>query len=205
MTVVTPSESGSDDLCLLVPAAVAGDRDAWKRLVRRYTSMVRNVASRYHLNDGDVEDVTQTVWLRCFQDLAQLREVRALPGWLKTTAHHEALRLRSSHARSVSMDPIDLERKLGQTNVAADGSLDLLRAEANRIVREALDELPCSHRKLITMLHDDAQPSYSDISRVLGIPTGSIGPTRARCLALLRRTSALRSYLDATDGMRESA
>jgi RNA polymerase sigma factor (sigma-70 family) len=205
MTAITSPGSGSDDLCVLVPAAVAGGRDAWNHLVGRYTTMIRNVARGYHLNNGDVEDVVQTVWLRCFQHLSQLREVRALPGWLKTTAQHEALRLSTSHARSISMDPIDLERMLDRTDDGSDGSVDLLRAEANQTVREALDELPAGHRKLLTVLYDDAQPSYRDISQVLGIPTGSIGPTRARCLAKLRRTIALRSYQDVTGGMAKSA
>src|SRR6478752_4205833 len=118
--------SGSDSLCSLVPAAAAGDRDAWNHLVERYSSMIRNVARGYRLNHGDVEDVVQTVWLRCFQHLSQLREPRALPGWLKTTAQHEALRLSTSLSRSTSMDPVDLERLLDRTSVA-DGSADLLR------------------------------------------------------------------------------
>ena len=66
-------------------------------------------------------------------------------------------------------------------------------------------ELPAGHRKLLTMLHDDAQPSYRDISQMLGIPTGSIGPTRARCLAKLRSTAGLRGYQNATRWMAESA
>ena len=94
------------------------------------------------------------------------------------------------------MDPVDLERLLDRTGVA-DGSADLLRAEAGQAVRDALAELPVEYRRLLLLLHADAQPSYREISQALGIPAGSIGPTRARCLAKLRRTSALRSYLDA--------
>ncbi len=37
--------------------------------------------------------------------------------------------------------------------------------------------------------------SYRDISTLLDIPVGSIGPTRARCLGRLRATSALRELL----------
>jgi len=51
---------------------------------------------------------------------------------LKTIAQHKALRLSMSHARSISMDPIDLERMLDRTGDGSDGSVDLLRAEANR-------------------------------------------------------------------------
>ena len=170
-------------------------------MVERYSSMLPNVTRGYRLNDADVdvEDVVQAVWLRCFQHLSQLRDARALPGWLKTTAQHEALRLSPSRARSMSVDPVDLERMLDGTGIA-DCSADLLRAEAGQAVRDGLAELPVESRRLLLLLHADVQPSYREISRELGIPAGSIGPTRARSLAKLWRTVALRSHLDAIGG-----
>ena len=102
------------------------------------------------------------------------------------------------------MDPTDLERILDRTEVA-DGSADLLLAEAGQAVRNALAELPDSQRRLLILLHADAQPSYREISKALGIPQGSIGPTRARSLAKLRRAPALRSYLENAWSVAESA
>jgi RNA polymerase sigma factor (sigma-70 family) len=195
--------SGADGLGVLVAAAAAGDRHAWRDLVGRYTSMVRSVARGYRLNDSDVDDVAQTVWLRCFQHLSRLREPRALPGWLKTTTQHEALRLSTSRARWTSMDPVELERALDRTDVS-DGSGDVLRAEAGQALRDALAELPGNHRRLLAMLHSEVQPSYRDISQALGIPAGSIGPTRARSLEKLRRTSVMRSYFG-PNGLVDSA
>jgi RNA polymerase sigma factor (sigma-70 family) len=191
--------TAGESLDVLIPAAAAGDRLATASLVNRYTSLIRSVARGYRLTDSDVDDVTQTVWMRCFQHLGRLREPRALPGWLKTTAQHEALRLSTAQVRSTAMDPIDLERILDRTGVC-DGSADLLREEAGRAVRDGLAELPAAQRRLLTLLHADAQPSYREISEALGIPQGSIGPTRARSLAKLRRMPSLRTYLD-TAGM----
>jgi len=37
---------------------------------------------------------------------------------------------------------------------------------------------------------------YTEISRALGIPVGGIGPSRARCLAKLRRCQPLADLLD---------
>lgn len=195
--------SGAEGVCVLVAAAVAGDQDAWNDLVGRYTPMIRNVARGYRLNDSDIHDVTQTVWLRCFQHLSRLREPRALPGWLKTTTQHEALRLGTSSARFTSMDPVELEQALDRADVT-DGPGKLLQAEASQALRDALAELPADHRRLLTMLHSDVRPSYRDISQALGIPSGSIGPTRARSLEKLRRTSVMRSYFGTT-GLIDSA
>jgi hypothetical protein len=41
-------------------------------------------------------------------------------------------------------------------------------------------------------------PSYADVSAALGIPVGSIGPTRGRCLDRLRET-ALGAGLSVSD------
>lgn len=187
--------AGRDGLDVVVPAAAAGNRAATATLVDRFTPLIRSVARRYRLTDSDVEDVTQTVWLRCFQHLARLREPRALPGWLKTTAQHEALRLATVQVRSTAMDPTDLDRMMDRSGLP-DGCADLLRQEAGQAVRDGLAALPAAQRRLLVLLHADAQPSYREISEALGIPQGSIGPTRARGLEKLRRMPALRVYLD---------
>lgn len=67
--VPAPTTAG-ESLDALIPAAAAGDRAATASLVTRYTSLIRNVARGYRLTDSDVEDVTQTVWMRCFQHLS---------------------------------------------------------------------------------------------------------------------------------------
>ncbi len=192
-----PARPGSDDIAALVADAVAGDRAAWDRLIHRYTPMVGHVARGYRLAEGDVEDVVQAVWMRCFQNLDRIRDPRALPGWLKTTAQNEALRVANARRRSEPIDPVDLERLLGD-HVDADGTAQLLRDEADQVVRDGLAELTPEHRRLLLLLHHDSRPSYRDVSRVLGMPTGSIGPTRARCIAKLRQTRAVSRYVEST-------
>lgn len=187
----------SDELPLIVADAIAGDRRAWNRLVHRYSAMVGRVARGYRLTEGDVEDVVQAVWMRCFESLGRIRDPRALPGWLKTTAQNEALRVANARHRSEPTDPIDLERLLGD-DADPDGTGRLLRAEADQVVRDGLAELTPAHRQLLLMLHNDSRPSYRDIGRVLGMPTGSIGPTRARCIAKLRQTLAVSRYAEST-------
>ena len=68
---------------------------------------------------------------------------------------------------------------------------DLVAAERRQALREALAELPASRRDLLMLLLADPPLAYAEISARLGIPIGSIGPTRARALEQLRRTQAL--------------
>ena len=57
--------------------------------------------------------------------------------------------------------------------------------------------LPPGCQQLIALLIEDPPVSYADISAKLGIPVGSIGPSRARCLAKLRRHPAIAALIDA--------
>ncbi len=77
----------------MVEAARDGDAAAWNRLVERYLPLVVAVAGRYRLNADEVADVSQTLWLRLVEHLDEIREPRALPGWIVTTTRNEAFRL----------------------------------------------------------------------------------------------------------------
>jgi DNA-directed RNA polymerase specialized sigma24 family protein len=83
----------------------------------------------------------------------------------------------------------------------------LLRRERNRAVVDGLGELTAEQRQLLILLHAEPKASYRDISRALGMPPGSIGPTRARCLKKLRSTNALQRLLrsDGDQERREAA
>jgi len=72
---------------------------------------------------------------------------------------------------------------------------DLLKAEREQVITNGLDEMEPQHRSLLILLHVDERPSYQAIGRSLGMPVGSIGPTRARSLQKLRTTRSVSSYL----------
>jgi DNA-binding CsgD family transcriptional regulator len=59
-------------------------------------------------------------------------------------------------------------------------------AGRNMALRAAFAGLPPRCQQLLSMLTSDPPHSYADISAELGIPVGSIGPYRARCLDRLR-------------------
>ena len=60
----------------------------------------------------------------------------------------------------------------------------------------ALAELPERQRALLLLLIEDPPLSYEEISRRLGLPVGSIGPTRARALARIRTNQAMQALLN---------
>ena len=175
----------------LVASAANGDHTAWECLVDRFAPLVRHVTHRYRLSNNDFYDVNQIVWLRLLENIDRIREPRALAGWIVATTRNEALRVLKSRRRLQLVDAIDdfaTERTAHQETPAE----QLIRQERHRAVRDGLAELKPAQRELLLLLHAEPPLSYQEISRRLNIPTGSIGPTRARCLVKLRQTSALR-------------
>src|SRR5271169_2478265 len=73
----------------LVTRARDGDQQAWGALVERYAPLIWSICRRYRLSDADAEDVGQAVWLHLVDQLANLRDPAALPGWLVTTTRRQ--------------------------------------------------------------------------------------------------------------------
>ena len=179
----------------LVRAAVDGDAEAWGEIVQRFAGLVVAVCRRYRLGDADVGDVSQTVWLRAVEHLGGLREPGALPSWLVSTTRHECLRS-LERAKRVVLTDTPPEAHPAQEELDA----ELLAAERRSALRAAFAVLPQPARDLLVLLLHDPPLSYGEISGRLGIPVGSIGPTRARCLDKLRAAPAVLALLEAGAG-----
>jgi RNA polymerase sigma factor (sigma-70 family) len=196
ITPRTKAESLPDDVDTadLVARARSGCDEAWTALVERFVPVIRAVARGYQLSDNDIEDVGQTVWVQLLEHIDQIREPRALPGWLITTTRRESLRLIRQQRRTILVDPLaSVYEDETETDNGVDA--DLLRMEEARVLLESLADLPPIQRNLLRLLSGEPTMSYREISAVLTMPVGSIGPTRARGLARLRATPAVRNYV----------
>jgi RNA polymerase sigma factor (sigma-70 family) len=172
------------DAAALVRGAVAGDHQAWERLVDQYARLIWSITASFKLTESDAADVAQTTWLRLLEHIDRIEYPDRVGSWLAATARNECLRCLAAHKRVVpSQDDVELNGA-----VAHGPEIDerLLADERARIVRDALSHLPSRWQRLLKLLMADPPASYTDISDELGLPIGSIGPTRARCLARLR-------------------
>jgi RNA polymerase sigma factor (sigma-70 family) len=189
----------------LVQAAREGDSGAWTAIIQRYGGLIRNVARRYRLSPADTEDVSQLVWAKLFDHIGRIREPRALPGWIVKTTANTSLGIARTQARVIPTDPVTLAQRKDATRAsrtAADAHEPpsvLQRKEDLTFLRKGLDELPSEQRELLILLMADPPLTYQQISKQLGRPIGSIGPTRARILDRLRKTTAVRGITLADD------
>jgi RNA polymerase sigma factor (sigma-70 family) len=173
-----------DGVAELVRGAAAGDSRAWEQLVDRYGRLVWAVTRDFRLPADDAADVFQVTWLRLLENIGRIRHPGRLGSWLATTAAHESLRCVTAASRMVLVR--DEAMLNGWLASGPEPDEALLAQEQARAVRDAVSRLPSHCQRLIGLLMADPPVSYAEISDRLGIPAGSIGPTRGRCLRRLR-------------------
>jgi RNA polymerase sigma factor (sigma-70 family) len=182
--MTTPSHH--DDLRLLVPAAARGDDSAWAEIVARFTRRLTRLVRSHRVPAHLADDVVQMTFIRLYEHLGALRDPQALPGWLETTARRETLKTIKAMLREQPLEVTELEHLPARRE--ADDRLD---AEVSGALDAAIERLPVRQRTLLRTLSGEQPPSYEEISARLGIPIGSIGPTRGRALGRLRDDSGL--------------
>jgi RNA polymerase sigma factor (sigma-70 family) len=172
----------------LVRECLSGSREAWEALVTRYSRLIYGIALRRGLSQDDAADVFQTVCVKLLANLEKLKDDQHLTGWMITTAKNECTHLfRQKQRLHMPLPFKDGEELMA---LAADDPWPqeiLLRLEEEQLVRREVENLSGRCRQLIDLLYlADPPLSYEDVSRMMEMPVGSIGPTRARCLKCLK-------------------
>lgn len=172
------------DVAEVVGRAADGDQLAWERLFDQYARLIWSMTRDFKLVESDAADVFQTTWLRLLEHINRLDHPARVGSWLAATARHECLRQLAARKRIVLMHDDD-ELAEGESH-SPEIDERLLADERAAAVREALSHLPWRWQRLLQLLMNDPPASYAEISDQLGLPVGSIGPTRGRCLERLR-------------------
>jgi RNA polymerase sigma factor (sigma-70 family) len=175
-----------EEVARLVARAADGDHGAWNALVDAFGGVVWATTRAYRLSGPDAADVVQTTWMRLVGNLDRIHDPACLGSWLATTARRECL-AEIRRARRVVPQGDDLPEPSG--DVPHPGAR-LIEEQRTVALRTALERLAPRDRALLRMLAAEPAPSYEEIGAALDLAVGSIGPTRARALARLRREAA---------------
>ncbi len=177
---------GAVDVADLVRRAATGDCTAWERLVDKFSRLLWAMTRDFKLPESDAADVVQATWLRLLEHIDRIEYPERIGSWLATTARHECLRHLAAGKRVMvgRGRPRRVQRRSSSHQPEVDERL--LAEERAQAVRAALSTLPSRSRQLLELLMADPPVSYTEISDQLGVPIGSIGPTRGRCLERLR-------------------
>jgi RNA polymerase sigma factor (sigma-70 family) len=172
----------------VVAACRAGDQDAWRELVRRFSRYVHAIATQaYRLGTEDAEDVFQEVFARTWSNLDHLRDDEAIRPWIGQLTRRLCLdRLR----RERHEDPIEEIDPPDPTDAIA-------QLDDAMFVREALRQLPEACQDILDRFFCRDE-SYVTIAAALSLPAGTIASRISRCLGRLRDEVAGRSRPSAT-------
>ena len=163
----------------LVGACLAGDERAWEELVERYGRLVYAIPRRMGFSAADADDVFQAVFTLLLRHLPRLRDQTRLSSWLITTTRRECWRFGRKAPRHDGLDEAIADD-------ADPPQAEIERGEREQAVRQAMRRLDGRCRDLLVALFlAPAPPAYEALGAQLGMPVGSIGPTRARCLRKL--------------------
>lgn len=178
-------------------AAAAGSptgaaQAAWNEIVRRFERLVWSVARSYRLSTADAGDVVQTTWLRLVEHLDAIKEPDRLGAWLATTARRESLRVARSRVRERQDGADDELASLPDDGQGVEESL--LSSERDAVVLRALRQLDARCQNLLRVLSASPPPRYDAVAEAFGMPIGSIGPTRGRCLTRLKDVLTAMGY-----------
>jgi RNA polymerase sigma factor (sigma-70 family) len=179
-------EQDGTDFALLVERCQKGDRAAWDRLVSRFSDYVYSIPRRYRLSEEDCADVFQSTFQSLYLNLDRIDSVKAIPKWLAVTAARASLQvIRVSNSRRENpTEQSDLDSMLASEEASAETAA--MEASDADTLRIGLKELGGKCQTLLEALYLSESSSYDKVAEKLGMPSGAIGPTRARCLAKLR-------------------
>jgi RNA polymerase sigma factor (sigma-70 family) len=185
------SQSEPETLLGLVRQARLGDKTAWRDLIGRLKGLVWRVTADGGLSLADREDVFAVTFFRLFEHLDEIREPEKLPGWVATTARNEVRQIMRSRRRTEPRGEIERWENIDVMGVD-EGLLD---GELRTALQAAFLRLGCPCQQLLRLVSAVPPLSYDQVSQLMGVPRGAVGPTRQRCLERLRRSPELRPFL----------
>ncbi len=194
-----PSSEGIDTIAVSDAVAVertmAGDRDAYRVLVERYSLYLYRLAYRMTGNSHDAEEVVQEAFLRAYQKLSQFAGNSNFGTWVYRIATNYAIdRIRQRNveeSRQVSpsrptedgleIDPVALVKDPSASPERLAGSAELAAR-----MKQALDALTPAERTAIVMRHWEGC-AIEEIAAVLKSNTNATKNTVFRAVAKLRK------------------
>lgn len=167
-----------------------GRTDALSDLVREATPLLWHTVRAQGVDPQTADDVVQSTWAALVRHAHTIAEPKAVLKWLLVTARRgawETVRKGRDDVRRRTELPDDVaERAATLPDPAPGPEEEVLRDERDRLLWSSMRQLPERCQELLRLVSLADRPDYKAISAAIGMPVGSIGATRGRCLAKLR-------------------
>jgi RNA polymerase sigma factor (sigma-70 family) len=162
----------------------AGDEARMAELVKILSPILWHTARAARLDAATAEDVLQTAWFTLVRKADTITEPLAVLQWMVVTTKREAWRMARTQARIRPEDPEDAGALRSEATESVEEAV--LRGTSEHRLWQHIEGLSERCRALLRVIAFADRPDYAELAEALGMPQGSIGPTRGRCLAKLR-------------------
>ncbi|MBA2694385.1 MAG: RNA polymerase sigma factor [Ornithinimicrobium sp.] len=186
-----PVESMTDQAAAAFRDFQGGQQHRMADLVDLLTPTLWHVARACRLDHQAAEDAVQFGWLRLVEHAEVIEDPQAVVAWLVTTVRRECWRV-SRHAARTRPDDFETEHELQDAELLGqapppDPAVVAALDQDKQLLWGHLGSLTPRCQALLRIICFAEAPNYAAISEDLGMPVGSIGPTRGRCLSTLRK------------------
>jgi RNA polymerase sigma factor (sigma-70 family) len=184
MTVAEPTgETLAVRAGMLFEQFRAGDEAKMADLIGLLTPILWHTVRSQNIDHTSAEDVLQTTWLALVRSGGSITDSRAVLQWLIVAARREAWRL-AKVVRRADVTEIEPDTVVAPAELGPESSV--VRESGNELLWDHVGRLSERCRQLLRVIAFADRPDYAAVAESLGMPIGSIGPTRGRCLAKLR-------------------
>ncbi len=182
---MSPTPTASDGLGTLAGKAfaayLAGERERLSELVDIVSPVLWNAARAQGATPSSCEDAVQTAFLQLVDRADTIQEPAAVLGWLVVVVKREVWRLSRGARREIGVEEVP-----EAPAQSLDPEAQSILSERQQALWKHISSLSPRCQELLRVIAFADRPDYSAIATALGMPVGSIGPTRGRCLQKLR-------------------
>lgn len=163
---------------LMVKRAVEGDQSAYRALIKRYKIPVSQIVFKIIRDKREVEDLTQEVFIKAFQHLADFKYGNQFASWLFKIANNHCLdHLRKKKLQTYSIQELRFqgedESEFEIPDSTYEPDLKMLREQKSKLIKDAINSLPEKYREVIILRHQE-EMSYEEVARKVNLPVNTV-------------------------------
>jgi len=169
--VELPNQQFTDEQ--LATRVQGGDLEGFNVLITRYRDKILRYGHKFLLEPGDIEDVSQEIFLKAYRYIQSFDPERKFSPWMYRIAHNEYINI-GKKRKSEPLDFFDFDSFFPHPQAADNPVRDIHEKETKKMLDTCLDKLPDKYREpLVLYYYEDLD--YKDIAEVLHIPVPAVG------------------------------
>jgi RNA polymerase sigma factor (sigma-70 family) len=153
----------------LITLAVGGSREAFDRLVRRWTPRLLRYATRVSGRPEVGRDVVQETWIAAIRGLRKLDDPSRFPAWIYSIAHRKCVDGIRFDQRQRRL----LESAGHEALVASAGDQSLAHQDEQSALTIAISRLSREQRDVVNLFYGE-DLSINEIASILAVPAGTV-------------------------------